>query len=70
MIFLSGWAGLVARIERGEVGFWLDKLREGDHLIDLDVGVMMTLKLVLKNSVERPWAGFRWSRIVTSGGLL
>ena len=66
------WAGHVARMveERGCIGYWCGKRREGDHWGDLGIDEWMIL-----GPISRRWdvgicIGLGWPRIRTGGGLL
>jgi len=48
--------------------FWLENLRERDHLEDIGVDGRKILKSVLKkNGMVRPGLGYIWLRIRTGG---
>jgi hypothetical protein len=55
-------AGHVAHTgeKRKKFGIWWGKLKERDHLEDLDVDVPIILKWSLKKSVGRMWTGLLW----------
>jgi hypothetical protein len=50
--------------------FWLETLKERDHLEDLGEGGKIGLEWILGKQGERMSAGFTWLRIGTNGGLL
>jgi hypothetical protein len=50
--------------------FWLRDLREGDHLEDPGVDVMIILKWIDKKGDRGAWTGLICLRIGTGGGLL
>jgi len=47
----------------------LENLKDGDHLVDLDIYGRIILRM-LKKQILRLWTGFIWIRIGTWGGLL
>jgi hypothetical protein len=58
---------------RNAAKFWLENLKERDHLEDQvyeQVVVYIILKCILEKQGGKLWAGFIWLRTETSGGLL
>jgi hypothetical protein len=51
-------------------GFLWGGLREGDHLENLGVDEMITLKLIFKKWNGEEWTGLLWLKIGTRGGYL
>jgi len=66
------WAGLVARIGRGEAytGFWWGNLRERDHLGDPGLDGRIILKRIFRKWDVVLWVGSSWLMIETGGGHL
>jgi len=57
---------------RGEVytGFWLENLRERDHLEDQVVDGRIILRRIFRKWDVGAWTGSSWLRIGTGGGHL
>jgi len=57
---------------RGEVHteFWLENLRERDHLENSGVDGRKILKWILRKRYGETWTSLVWLRIVTVGGDL
>ena len=66
------WAGHVARMgeERGCIGSWWGKRREGDHFGDLGVDGWIILRWISRRRNEGIWTGLGRPRIQRGGGLL
>ena len=66
------WAGLVARLGRGEActGFWWGNLREGDHLGDRGADGRIILIWVFRKWDFGVWIRSSWLRVGTAGGHL
>jgi hypothetical protein len=65
------WAGHAARMgeRRNAYRILVGKPEGKSYYEDLDVGVRMILKWILKRYDEVVWTGLIWLRIETSGGL-
>ena len=66
------WAGHVAHMgqERGCIGSWWGKRREGDHWGDLGVVGRIILLRISRRWDVCIWTGLGWPRIETDGGRL
>ena len=66
------WAGHVARMgeERGCIGSWEGKRREGDHWGDLGVDGWIILGWISRRWDVGMWTGLGWPRIGIDGGRL
>jgi len=66
------WAGHVARVgeERGVLGSWRGKRREGDYWGDLDVDGWIILGRICMRWDVGIWTGLDCPRIETGGGRL
>ena len=66
------WARHVARMgeERGCIGSWWGKRREGDHWGDLGVEGWIILGCISRRWDVGIWIGLGWPRIETGGGRL
>jgi hypothetical protein len=54
----------------GRHKLWSGNLKGRDHLGDLCIDEMITLKWILKNQVLKMWTGFKWNRIESNSRLL
>jgi hypothetical protein len=50
--------------------FWLEKLKESEHLEGLGVEGRIILDCILEKYVLKLWTGFIWLRIITNDQLL
>jgi hypothetical protein len=66
------WVGHVAPMSRGEVytGFWLENLREIDHLDYPGLDGRIILKWIFSKWDVGVWTGSIWFRMGTGGGHL
>ena len=66
------WAGLVARVERGEVytGFWWGNLREIDRLEYPGIDGRIILRWIYRKWEVRTWTGLIGLKIGTGGEVL
>jgi hypothetical protein len=64
------WAGHVAHMGEGCIGFWWGNLRERDHWGDPDVDVRITLRWIFRKWEGIVGTGWSWLRIRTGGGHL
>jgi hypothetical protein len=67
-----GWTRHVIPTEeiKMHTKFWLENMKERDHLEDLLVDGSIILKSILNKQGVRVWTGLIWFRIGTDGGHL